>query len=1372
MKKRIHQFLTALIVGTLILGSVPHLGYGFYANAEEALNTEDSCKPLPTKQVYQKEENKYYYAKYFGWNGSIPDGQSPETEVPDSIIIHGTPDYINNKIHWRIYYNPSGQEWQKPRIWFAFQNNVKLVGDIKIQSYFNPSVVASSQLLGTYSIPYERWNNYPDQDFYTEFRSGNLKHMSGYQLLYGFGPENNTSNQITHDDSNNSINGITVGDTYYLVGAGSSSQGSAGVKVSYLFTMDTTMPENQTEPINVFGGMVSYQTTVWWYKNNQYTLKVAPFDQVVYTYDNSDMKTSDKYLKNNLPIKNLKQSEYSFSGLPLANMDEEKRNLIDWIQYLGYPYDHSGIYSSYLTAATEIIAQKEFEKIKKYDRATVAIDSSYNPVKDYYHGTQQAIWNLINGAPFEPARYEYSKNGKTEVNEINGGQILLDLARQKYAEHGTLADYLKKNGKDIVPLVYLSQPGESASHADLEKGFIKFDKTCAKDNEKVKLQLINKDNDDNDLTGSKFSLYEGALKTSELNNKQALKEITIQNGKLDLSDIRTNKYYTLVQNSTPSPQYKKADPIIFIVNHNYEVKEVGTNDTSNKLGLDYSSFPRMKVESTNDYNLERFSVNEKLELDNANSNLAITNPSELVNNALVMINPKVSLDAAQKTEVIINDESSIVTNNELNNAGELNPKSYDLPVGNQYDLKAKVFYKGLNPDIDYVIGAQLFKGNDKVGEFKTADLTSTEIKNQLTEATGSTFVFDNNSIAEINKYNPKVNKDIDMGKYQVEPETYTLKTVIIPKSKSVHKPAERARRVRRAAGDESTYEAYTSIDGAITSNHEYNINGLYNVTYTYESASEGKNLPDTITAPVDNNLYKNGVEITPTQPDNTKVEVAGGYWKFDGYTPDQATVNKNNVNFIGKWSFIESIPWTALKYRVTYTYESATNGKALPEFIKAPVDENLYKNGKTVTPTMLDNDEFKVEGGYWKFDGYDKKEATINNDNVNFIGKWKFVATMPWTELQYRVTYTYESATEGKNLPDIITAPVNNSLCKNGTEITPTQPDNTKVKVEDGYWKFDGYTPEKATVNNNNINFIGKWSFVKTEPWTELQYRVSYSYESATEGKNLPDTITVPADSKIYKNGTEITPIQPDKAKVTVEGGYWKFDGYTPEKATVNNNNINFIGKWSFVKTEPWTELQYRVTYSYESATEGKNLPDTITAPVDTFHKNGDKVIPIQPQATNVKVEGGYWKFDGYDKTEATIDNNNVKFIGEWTFVPRFNEEVKPGPEPKPGPSLPELPDSILQPKKPTVIPQPTPVEKHEDQPVEAEKTKEIPPSTEPEKDNQQQTEKETKPVEGKAKKEPVNTGDENGFSSLLGALIASVLLVFFKGKARKKDQN
>ena len=1263
-------------VGSLFLAGLLLFNYpnghltSSYADGDSNASLS-KCEPLPTKKVYQKEENKYFYAKYFGWNGSIPDGQSPKTEVPDSIEIHGTPDYVNKRIHWRIYYNPSGQEWQKPRIWFAFQNNVKLVGDINIESYFNPSVVYNSQLLGKYSIPYNKWNNYPDQNFYTEFKSGSLKDLSSYQLLYGYGPENNTNNEITHDDSKNSINNIEVGNIYYLLGAGSSNQGSAGAKVSYLFTMDTTMPDNQEEPINVFGGMVSYQTTVWWYKNIQHTFSVAPFDPVVYTYDNSNMKTNDKYLKNNLPINNLKQSEYSTSGLPLANMDEEKRNLIDWIQYLGYPYDNSGIYSNYLTAATEIIAQKEFEKIKRYNRASVAIDSSYNPVKDYYHGTQQAIWNVIAKTTFEPARYEYDKNGKKEVNEINGGQILLDLAKQKYKEHGPLANYLREKGVDISPFVYLNKVGEVASHADLEKGFIKFERSCAKDNEKVELQVTNEDNENNKLTGSKFSLYEGALKTSELSNKQAIKEFTSNDGKVNLSNISTNKYYTLVQNSTPSSEYKKAEPIIFIVNHNYEVEAVGENDTSTTLGIDYSSFPRMKI-IPKDYTLERYSVSENLQFDRADSNLSISDPSKLVENAITMINPKLNLDPGEKAGVKINDSKWSI----LNASGTSEKLTERINKDKTMDLKAKIYYKGLNPFNDYKIVAQLFKGTEKVGDIKTFDLDSSEIKGKVNEILGKSNdsnIDINDALNTINNYNDKMYKDIDLGQYDNTSGDYTLKTLILPKNSNYNSFED--------------YEKNTDKD--LKSNPEFKTIKTapmtelkYKVTYKYESATSGKELPGELLTkyplPIDKDIYENGKEINPssTPVKDSKFDVEGGYWKFEGFSPESITIDKNNVEFVGKWKFVKTTPMTELKYRVTYKYESATSGKELPGELLTkyplPIDKDIYENGKEINPssTPVKDSKFDVEGGYWKFEGFSPESITIDKNNVEFVGKWKFVKTTPMTELKYRVTYKYESATSGKELPgELLTKyplPIDKDIYENGKEINPssTPVKDSKFDVEGGYWKFEGFSPESITIDKNNVEFVGKWKFVKTTPMTELKYRVTYKYESATSGKELPGELLtkypLPIDKDIYENGKEINPSStPVKdSKFDVEGGYWKFEGFSPESITIDKNNVEFVGKWKFVKTTPMTELKYRVTYKYESATSGKELPGELLTkyplPIDKdIYENGKEINPSSTPVKDSKfdVEGGYWKFEGFSPESITIDKNNVEFVGKWKFV-------------------------------------------------------------------------------------------------------------------------
>ena len=81
------------------------------------------------------------------------------------------------------------------------------------------------------------------------------------------------------------------------------------------------------------------------------------------------------------------------------------------------------------------------------------------------------------------------------------------------------------------------------------------------------------------------------------------------------------------------------------------------------------------------------------------------------------------------------------------------------------------------------------------------------------------------------------------------------------------------------------------------------------------------------------------------------------------------------------------------KYKVTHKFESSTPGKSLPKEILdlLPKNQDGIENGRKVSPTKPSKLEVKVKDGTWVFEGYDKDSSIVNNKDVNFTGKWKFV---------------------------------------------------------------------------------------------------------------------------------------------------------------------------------------------------------------------------------------------------------------------------------------------------------------------------------------------------------------------------------------------
>ena len=425
----------------------------------------------------------------------------------------------------------------------------------------------------------------------------------------------------------------------------------------------------------------------------------------------------------------------------------------------------------------------------------------------------------------------------------------------------------------------------------------------------------------------------------------------------------------------------------------------------------------------------------------------------------------------------------------------------------------------------------------------------------------------------------------------------------------------------------------------------------HNATYKFESGTAGKELPQEVKdlLPTDAAKYKKGEQVTAKQPGQTQVTVADGKWEFKGYEPaGPVTMGDKDVEFVGKWEYKAN---PVAKYTVGYKFESETAGKELPQAVKdlLPTDADEYVNGDTINAKQPAQTEVEdiAQDGKWVFKGYAANSQTVNGSNVEFVGKWEFVAK------EHNATYKFESGTAGKELPQEVKdlLPTDAAKYKKGEQVTAKQPGQTQVTVADGKWEFKGYEPAgSVTMGDKDVEFVGKWEY-KANP--VAKYTVGYKFESETAGKELPQEVKdlLPTDADEYVNGDTVNAKQPAKAEVEVADGKWVFKGYAANSQTVNGSNVEFVGKWAFVAKPV---AKYKVTYEFTSTDTSTALPAEVLAllPTDADeYVNGDTVNAKQPAQTEVTVANGKWTFNGYAANSQTVNGSDVKFSGTWTFT-------------------------------------------------------------------------------------------------------------------------
>lgn len=463
----------------------------------------------------------------------------------------------------------------------------------------------------------------------------------------------------------------------------------------------------------------------------------------------------------------------------------------------------------------------------------------------------------------------------------------------------------------------------------------------------------------------------------------------------------------------------------------------------------------------------------------------------------------------------------------------------------------------------------------------------------------------------------------------------------------------------------------------------------YAKNHKFESV-DGTPLPTELTAitPASSNGYEDGTVLnadTFEVPAANKVDTSDklyqegktqfrsndgmGVWTAEpAWDKHDVTVDHGDVTFTLKWSYTE------YKFGKQHKFV-AEDGSELPQGIKdiTPASvENQYKPNEVITADGFEvpADKKPADGteyadaskkqfvdterdGVWEFVSWDKDNITVDHSDDNlFTGTWKF------NGYSHKATYEFVSGTPGKELPKSIVdmTPTDPAKYTKGTEVPAKSEFEKTVKDEDndGAWTFKSYDHGKQTVEKSDIKFVGTWEF------TPNTYPVGYEFKSTDPKRELPKVVKdkLPKDDKTYITKTPV-----DAQKIPNDPVYdpeldidWTFNKWDSPKKTIEREGIKFTGEWTPKQRE------YKVTYKFTSGTPGKELPKEVTELLpkdDKTYVTGSKVKSNKPSKTEVKVDGGTWKFKEFPP-ELTIDKKDGEFAGEWVF------EADPAPTPEP----------------------------------------------------------------------------------------------------------
>ena len=411
----------------------------------------------------------------------------------------------------------------------------------------------------------------------------------------------------------------------------------------------------------------------------------------------------------------------------------------------------------------------------------------------------------------------------------------------------------------------------------------------------------------------------------------------------------------------------------------------------------------------------------------------------------------------------------------------------------------------------------------------------------------------------------------------------------------------------------------------------------YGVRYEFVSGTEGKELPESVTAllPADDGQYTSGTEVTAQAPEKQSVETEDGTWTFRSYDADQKLMADGDMVFTGTWVFAPKASGT-----------ETTSGNASSETASSETASSETASSETASSETASSETASSETA--------SSEAASSGTASSGTDSSKSGSSSPEADTVselYSVFYDF-SAQDGTELPvDVMDQlPKDGTKYKAGTKVTAQAPARTTVEEPEGTWTFAGYDHSSLTVTADGDNtFYGIWSI-----WTFKSaetYEVKYQFVSDNDQYKLPDAVMelIPGDGNEYTAGSTVTARKPAASKVSVSDGTWNFRGYDQDSAVVEDSDITFTGTWSFEKKEVKT---YNVHYTFVSGTEGFGIPDDVAAllPSDgNEYESGQEVRAISPAETTLTVGSWIWTFAGYDQSKKTVGDSDITFTGTWT---------------------------------------------------------------------------------------------------------------------------
>lgn len=301
-------------------------------------------------------------------------------------------------------------------------------------------------------------------------------------------------------------------------------------------------------------------------------------------------------------------------------------------------------------------------------------------------------------------------------------------------------------------------------------------------------------------------------------------------------------------------------------------------------------------------------------------------------------------------------------------------------------------------------------------------------------------------------------------------------------------------------------------------------------------------------------------------------------------------------------------------YTVSYEFESGPAWRPLDQAAKdlLPAAQDDVPDDTRVVPPALAVTEVKGASGIWRFQGWDKPEATVDGADVTFVGTWKHE--------QYKTLFsTYHFSPSKKSvdaghdkLPKEVLDLVPDAIegLKEGEVITHPQPARTEVEADGGKWVFDGWPMGNTGTMNGNMGTYATWTFVE-DPAITTADRVDlgvYTLVDGTVGRATVDMLDQMKPALVAADGTRVEPAR---------------HGYVGD----------FVFEFHDVP-----EGEYEISFSYPDGWQFRPgamplVPDFVDSGAKVWVKAGSDVLHIRTQLEPVPAV-----VDPTDPTDPAVD--------------------------------------------------------------------------------------------------------------------------------------